>query len=535
VGAVVAAAATIASTLLVARKFPPGVAGAFFTATSAFLIVETLATLGANVGLVYFIARFRSLREEGRIPAIMRVAVLPVVVASIVLTTAMLIFSAPLAHVLIATHPGRHVTPGAVTTALRGLAVSIPFAAQIDTVLGATRGYRDMRPTVWIKQIAVPVGQLVALGIAALLGSVALLAPLWAVPYVPLAVLAWLWLRRIRRRASQRGAIMPPVPPELAALMSLAQRGTSSGRTLAQGGRSGHSRITQRKLADADRRDFWHFTGPRGLAMVASAIVQRVDIILVAVIRGPAEAAVYTAATRFMVLSQFAGGAIARASQPRLTELFAIGDLRGTNVVYQATTAWLILLTWPIYLLAMVYGPQALLIFGHSYKSGTSVLLILAIATLVGSAMGQVDIVLVTAGKSSWSLFNGLLVLVSNVALDLWLIPKHGILGAAIAWAVALTLGNVVPLAQLATVFKLHPFGRGSLIAGAVTVISFGIVPLTIRAVLGGSWLSVGIGTFAGCVLMVLGMARFRRSLKLSGMPGVGALEARIHARWPGR
>jgi O-antigen/teichoic acid export membrane protein len=81
VGAGVAALTTVGVTVFVTRQFDKQVAGAFFTATSAFLIVEAVASLGANVGLVYFIARLRSLGEERRIPAILRAAVIPVVVA----------------------------------------------------------------------------------------------------------------------------------------------------------------------------------------------------------------------------------------------------------------------------------------------------------------------------------------------------------------------------------------------------------------------------------------------------------------------
>ena len=529
VGAVVAAAATTATTLLVTRKFPQGVAGAFFTAISAFIIVETLATLGANVGLVYFIARLRSLREEGRIPLIMRSAVLPVLVASFVLTAAMFAFTGPLAHLVIASHQGHHVTVNAVADALRGLAVAIPFAAQMDTVLGATRGYRDMTPTVWIDRIGTTVAQLVGVAVAASLGSAALLAPLWAVPYVPLSVLAWLWLRRIRRRAEARRARMPAVPPELAALMALAVSKTSSAaQQLSGSARSTRSRRSQRALANANPRGFWRFTGPRAAAMVTSALLQRLDIVIVAILKGPAEAAVYTAATRFLVLSQFGSAAVSRASQPRLTELLAIKDMRGTSVVYQATTAWLVLLNWPIYLLVLVFGSQALGLFGHSYTAGYSVMVVLCIATLVGTLMGQVDMVLVTAGRSSWSMWNGILQLGANVGLDLWLIPGHGILGAAIAWAVAITIGNVVPLIQLAVVTKLHPFSRGSLIAAVLCVICFAVVPLVIKAALGPTLLAFVAGSAAGTVLVILGMARFRRALKLGGMPGAAAMERRL-------
>ena len=88
------------------------------------------------------------------------------------------------------------------------------------------------------------------------------------------------------------------------------------------------------------------------------------------------------------------------------------------NRVYQATTAWLILLTWPLYLLAVVFGPGVLSVFGHSYRAGAAVMVILGLTMLLQTACGQVDMVLVTAGRSSWSLINGLLAVGVNVGLD---------------------------------------------------------------------------------------------------------------------
>ena len=86
-----------------------------------------------------------------------------------------------------------------VADALRVLAVALPFAALSDTLLGATRGYRDMRPTVVVDKIGRASVQLIGVLIAVSVGSFALLAPLWAVAYVPAAGVAWYWLRRIRR------------------------------------------------------------------------------------------------------------------------------------------------------------------------------------------------------------------------------------------------------------------------------------------------------------------------------------------------
>jgi O-antigen/teichoic acid export membrane protein len=518
-GAAVAAVGSVGVTVLVTRHFSKYVAGSFFTATSAFLIVETIGTLGSPNGLVYFIARLRSLGEEDRIPTILRVALAPVVLLSAALLIAMFVFADPLAHLLLSTHRGSAGGVDVIEVALRGLALLVPFGALETAILGATRGYRDMNPTVMIDRVGVSIAQLVAVLAAAGAGSVALLAPLWALPYLPATFASWWWLRRIRRDAPSRpGAAWPDVPPELAALLALA---TPSGPQVVQPAVTrvaGLGRVARKKLAKATSCDFWRFTTPRAVASVTNAIIQRVDIVLIAIMKGPVDAAVYTAATRFLVLGQFAGTAIARSSQPRLTELFTQGDRRGTNIVYQATTAWLILLTWPIYLLVLVYGSEVLGIFGHSYQAGYTVMVVLGITQLAGVVFGQVDVVLITAGKSSWSMLNGMLVMVTNVGLDIWLIPRHGILGAAIAWGTAITVSNVVPLIQLAVVFRLQPVSRGGIIAALLTGVCFCAVPLAIRVALGGGLVSLVLGVVAGCVLMAVGVLRFRGVLRLHGM-----------------
>jgi O-antigen/teichoic acid export membrane protein len=524
VGAAVSAATTVGVTVLVTREFSKPIAGAFFTAISAFLIVEAVASLGANVGLVYFIARLRSLGEERRIPAILRAAVIPVVVASILLTLLMLGVAEPLANLLLSGHLGKGgaVSPAAVAQALRALALALPFAALLDTYLGVGRGYRDMRPTVVIDKIGRSVVQLAGIAIAVLAGSAALLAPLWALPYVPAAAVAWLWVRRIRRRPPKGPRGMPDVPPELAALLALSTQVQS-----VKGPRVGR-RMQQRRLANANPRGFWQFTTPRGIASLAKITLQRIDIVLVAIIMGPAAAAVYTAATRFLVVGQLGNMAISMAAQPRFTELFAIGDRRSANVVYQVTTAWLVLLTWPLYLLAIVYGPEVLSVFGHSYRAGADVMLILGLTMLLATACGQVDMVLITTGRSSWSLINGLLAVAVNVSLDLVLIPRYGITGAAIGWAVAIVVTNLMPMAQLASSIHLQPFGRGTLLAAALSTVAFCVVPFAIRGVIGGGLTGLAAGVAAGCVVEAIGLWRFRGVLRLSAMPGVSSISSRL-------
>ena len=571
-GAAISAVAALGVTVIVTRQFATPVAGAFFTATSLFLIIEAVASLGAYTGAVYFIARLRSLGEEARIPAILRAAVIPVIVASVLATALMLLFADPLSHVLLDGHVGHNgAGPHAVANALRALALALPFATLLDTFLGASRGYRDMQPTVVVDRIGRSLTQCLAVTAAAAAGSAALLAPLWAVPYIPAAAAAWLWLRHIRRRRPPRRRVTlamltgpgasgpgagppgngqvaaPRAKPEPAAAGQVpagaaagsqapgrtAPDRTGQGRT-PPGDRRPRSRMQNRRLANANPRGFWRFTVPRGLSTLAQITIQRIDIVLVAIMKGPGEAAIYTAATRFLVVGQLGNAAISMAAQPRFTEMFAVGDRRGANIVYQATTAWLIILTWPLYLLTVIYGPELLAIFGQSYRAGDSVIVVLGLTMLLATACGQVDMVLNTTGRSSWSLANGLLAVTINVGLDLFLIPRYGILGAAIGWAVAIVITNLVPLAQVAAVVRLYPFGRGTFIACALSTASFAAVPLAVRAVAGSSLIVSACAVAAGSLLLAAGLWRFRHVLALAFMPGLAFIDRNARNRGAG-
>jgi O-antigen/teichoic acid export membrane protein len=515
-GAAVVAISALGVTVLVTRHFSAPVAGAFFTATSLFLIVEGIAGLGAYTGVIYFIARLRSLGAESRIPILLRAAIVPVAVVSVVLACVLLLVAGPLSRELLDGQVYRDAArPAAVADALRALAVTLPFAALLDTFLGATRGYRDMRPTVVVDRVVRSCLQLLGVLGAALAGSAALLAPLWSVPYIPAAAVAWIWLRRIRRRQEPIRTAAQPASGSSPAL-AIPIPGTLKDERLA----SAHLN-RDRRLDNANPKGFWMFTAPRAVATLAQTVIQRLDIVLVGILRGPVEAAIYTAATRFLVLGQFGNAAISTAAQPQLSHLFAVNDRQGANAVYQVTTAWLIVLTWPLYLLAITYRPDILALFGPYYRTGTTVIVILGLSMLGATACGQVDLVLISTGRSSWSLANGLLALTTNVAVDLALIPQHGITGAAIGWAAAITVANLLPLAQVAWVVRVHPFGKGALAACTLTTLSFCIIPLISRVLFGDGAVASVLALAAGCGALAVGLWRFRGPLQLSAMPGL--------------
>jgi O-antigen/teichoic acid export membrane protein len=206
---------------------------------------------------------------------------------------------------------------------------------------------------------------------------------------------------------------------------------------------------------------------------------------------------------------------------PRLGAALGRGDLAEARHYYRTSTAWLVLITWPLFLLCVVFGERLLSVFGRGYQSGADVVLLLSLSMLVATGCGMVDMVLNMAGRTSWNMWNVVLSMGVQMGLDVLLIPRQGIFGAAIGWAVAIVLANLVPLAQIGFVMGLHPFGRATVLAGSVTVGCFGLVPVLARQVFGPSWAGLLVSAVVGLLLYVPLLWRLRDTLELTALRGI--------------
>ena len=475
-GAGISAVTGVVLTIVVTRALSKDDAGIFFTLTSLFLLAETVACLGTGTGLVYFTARLRSLGRPQLVRGFQRVGVLPVLALSLAVAAGMVLAAGAVAGVV-------GDTSADVRTAVLVMAVLLPVAALSDTLLAATRGHAAMRPTVVLERVGRPLVQLALVAVALVSGSVAVVAGAWVLPWVVTAVLAWRWLSRLQRHL--------PAPER-------PSRGTW--------------------------REFWSFTWPRAVNSLAQIALQRLDIVLIAVLIGPAEAAVYTAATRFLVVGQLSSTAVSSAAQPRLAGLLAVDDRRSAGTVYRSATAWIVLLTWPLYLLCAVFADVVLSVFGAGYEDGRPVVLVLTAAMLVATACGMVDMLLNMAGRTTMTLVNSVVAVCVMVGLDLVLIPAMGILGAAVGWAAAIVVNNLLPLAQLVVVLRLHPFGRATLTAGALAAVCFGLLPAAARLLLPGESAAALAAIALGAA--VYGTACLRWQARL-GLPALSELRPR--------
>ncbi|HQR26679.1 MAG TPA: polysaccharide biosynthesis C-terminal domain-containing protein [Nocardioides sp.] len=457
---------------IAARAFPKADVGVVFTVTSLFLIALAVVTLGSDIGLVRFVAMRSEEADSDHVAGVLVATLAPVVVISVG-AAAGLWFLLPL------------LGDGPLVQLARLFALFLPFGAVSNLVLAATRGLGTVRPTVLVESLLRQGLQpLLALLVALRSDDVLWLGLAWVTPYAVSSVAGTVAFRRLCR---QRG-VAAWVSPRSPAVVGV-------------------------------RRELWAFNGPRAVTQIAQIGIRRADIPIVAALAGPSAAAVYTAASRFVAAGLQGIKGIQQMVGPQIARLVAADRIPSASLALRTATTWNVVIAWPLYLVCAVAPGLVLLLFGRDYESGTPVVVILALGMLIGTAAGPVDIALLMLGRSAQSLVNNMTALVTNLLLNLTLVPVVGITGAALAWSVAIVVSNALPTWQIRPILG-SAADRHTALAAGLAVAAFAVPPLLARL--------AGVDSLtAQAVLVVLGglvylalLHTCRRPLRLPELAG---------------
>ena len=435
-GATVSAVAGFALVLVVTNYFSADAAGTFFAVTSVLLLLVALSSLGTETGLARFMLRFESLGRVGDLRHVVRVAFRSSLTLAVVLAVALFAFAEPVAEAIgVAENDG--------PTMLRVLAACLPFVALNNLSLAGTRAFGRMGPTAKVDSIGRSAAQpalATAVGLAGA-GSIALTTS-WVIPYVVASSVSGVMFLRLLRRRGVLSAEATPVTP----------------------------------YADV-RREFWSFTWPRAITRISQMAIQRADIVLVAALLSPKDAALYTAATRFVALGQVAAQAIQQVLQPKFTELLVNEDEHAVlSTVYRVSAAWAMAVSWPLYLVVGCSPVVYLGLFGSGYgDDGELVVMVMAGSMMLAVASGSADTLLLMSGHSRLSLLNSLLALAIDLTLCFVLIPQWGISGAAVAWGVAVLTKCTLAFIQARVILHVVSFGASAAVVAAAGVVCLGL------------------------------------------------------------
>ena len=193
----------------------------------------------------------------------------------------------------------------------------------------------------------------------------------------------------------------------------------------------------------SESKRWWRFALPWVLIALATDFFFDIDLIILSGFLENDELAVFGVISRIFILVSFGIVAVYAITVPDIFESEANNDREGflqkvgdANLVASGLSLVLVIGV-------AIFGSLALKIFGEEFVIGAQPLVLLCLALLVRSIFGPASLVLSIYDKPYASLPSVALGLFSLVALNYVFVPKAGVLGAAIAALLAITIWSI--------------------------------------------------------------------------------------------
>jgi O-antigen/teichoic acid export membrane protein len=169
--------------------------------------------------------------------------------------------------------------------------------------------------------------------------------------------------------------------------------------------------------------------------------------------------------------------------------------------------------SWPLYVLVGCLPLVYLGLFGSDYRAtGVPVVVVMMFAMMLSASSGPADTLLLMSGHSKTSMGNALAVVVTDIGLCLLLVPRMGILGAAVAWACAIAVRCTLTVTQLRRYLDVGPWSPAMAIVVAA-VLGCLMLPLGLFSLLGSPSLLTGVLAGVVAVAAYLAVLASRRGI----------------------
>lgn len=436
--------------VLIARFFDPTRYGQVILAISLLSLVTVLGSLGLRTGVVRYVPRHDTETDQ-----------LSVVTASLRLTGFASVVFAVILFLLSDVLAARVFNDSQMAPLLKVVAVGVPLAVLGQLGASVARGMKDARAKNIIENISFPISRVLFIGGAIVLGF-------------GTVGIAWAYVGGYAFMAF------------LGAVYVYAVFGIPH-------------------VSDVEYANLLRFSLPLLFANGMSFINSSLDTILIGAFLTSDQVGIYGAAYPLGRLVFIAPSIMGVIFTPVVSGLQASDKMQEIPKIYAIVARWIVILTLPGMIL-LVIEPEILLrfIFGSEYVGGSTALVILALGFFYHVGLGINGGTLKMLGQSDFFLFSTVVNAVLNISLNIWLIPRIGIVGAAVATAVSYAIGNSLVSIRLYRDHRISPFTKDNLLTYFIYLPIIGITYVVLDSVLGGFGLVLSVYLFAITVFLVV-------------------------------
>ena len=196
-------------------------------------------------------------------------------------------------------------------------------------------------------------------------------------------------------------------------------------------------------LRPEEPRRWWRFAVPWVLISLATDFFFDIDLLLLSHSLSREDLAIFGVCTRIFSLVSFGVAAVYAVTLPDMFESEAKADRQAFNRKVGDANMVASGISIVLFALMVIAGPFALMLFGPSFSVGAAPLSVLCLALVVRSVMGPASLVLSIHDRPYASLPSVAMGIGTLVLCNWLLVPPLGLMGAALAAIIAISVWSV--------------------------------------------------------------------------------------------
>ena len=421
------------------RVIGVGLVGRYRQISQVLTIAGQVGLLGFNYAAMRWITRARAEGRPGEVRGATRVALFGSLLASIVVSLAILFFAESLGELF--AEEGQD--PSQLAYYFRIGVAYVPLFALMQVMRYVTQAYKTMVPSVMVGGIVQPIARFV-FGVAMLAAGLAITGMIMSLVLsvaVGAALAAW-YVHRMLTTAERQAQ---PV---------------------------------------ADRAAMIRFALPQAGSSLLSIQDLGLGIILLGIYGTDVDVGVFAAALALQGPAAVFLGGIVNIWAPMVSDLHARGEIARLGSLYQTINRWVVTFSFPVIAVLILEGDLFIRLFAETTNPDAAATVAwLAVGNIFYTGTGPTGYVLSMTGRPIVNFVNSLVGVVLYVALGIWVIPEYGVVGMAIVTALVVALMNTSRVIAAKVLVGVQPFGPTfykpvvATLGGSAVLLAWRLVP----------------------------------------------------------
>ncbi len=218
-------------------------------------------------------------------------------------------------------------------------------------------------------------------------------------------------------------------------------------------------RFNNAPLGDPVARELLIFSLPLLGVVALEMVISSTDTLMLGAIKTSTEVGQYNAAYPLAHFVSIPLNSVIWIYTPVATGLYAQGRISEIKENFTVLTKWVSAATIPVFLILFLY-PETVItfLFGEGYAAADNAMRILSAGFIANNLLGPNTATIVAMGDTRFVLWATLITAGLNIGLNIALIPSWGMEGAAVAAVAATASINILTAWKLYRMSKVHPF-----------------------------------------------------------------------------